>query len=133
MTTAVETDLNETIRSAVNARIEAAVLEALSGDEAIGKMVVAALQQPIEVPNSRMYSKDKVPYLSHVLANAIRDATKSVVERLLLEEQELIEAEVRKCLRRQAPELASTMVGHIVDTASRSYGVQVSLRMPSEH
>lgn len=130
MTTAsVDGDLNELIKTAVNARVEASVLEALSGDETIGKMVVAALQQVVEVPSSG-YSKAKVTFLNHLLTSTIRAATKNAVEKVLVEEQQLIEDEVRKQIRKNAPEIAAAMAGQLAETAAKGYGVSVSLRLP---
>lgn len=128
MTTEVEGDLNAVIASAVNARIEAAVAQALSGDEVMGRYVTAALQRQVEVPSRNGYGKDRVPFLSHVIEQAVRDATKRAVEKYLVEEHDALEAEVRKALRRSAPAIAEKMVGQVAEVASRGYGIQVSLR-----
>ena len=125
-------DLNNVISAAVNARVETAVLEALSGHETIGKMVVAALQQPVEVQSRNGYGKDKVPFLNHLLSSTIRAAAENAVRAVLVEEQQNIEDEVRKHIRRQAPEIAQKMAGQLVEAASKSYGINVSLRMPSD-
>ena len=130
--TPVDQDLNKVIASAVNARVEAAVAEALAGDSTIGAMVVAALQQPVEVPSRNGYGKDRVLFLNHLISSAIREAAKSAVQKVLIEEQQTIEDEVRKHIRRHAPEFAAQMAGQLVDAASKSHGVSVTLRMPSD-
>lgn len=127
-TPGLEGDLNATIVNAVNARVEAHVLKALSGDEVIGGLVTAALQRQVEVPSSTGYGKERVPFMSHVIEQAIRNATKTAVEGFIAGEQEMIQNEVRKHLRKAAPEFAEKMVGQLVKTASSGYGIQVSLR-----
>lgn len=121
-------DLNSVITSAVNARVEAAVASALAGDEVIGRYVTAALQRPVEVPSTTGYGKDRKPFLSHVIEQAVRDATKVAVQKFITEEAQTFEDEVRKHVRRAAPDFAAQMVGALVQTASTGYGIQVSLR-----
>lgn len=128
MSAAVEDDLNSVIASAVNARVEAAVAAALSGDDVMGRYVTAALQRQVEVPSRGGYGKDRVPFLSHVIESAVRDATKVAVQKFLADEHEVLELEVRKALRRSAPEIAATMVGQVAKVAGSGYGIQVSLR-----
>lgn len=128
--TDIATDLNATIASAVNARIEAAVLEALSGDEVIGRYVTAALYQPIEVGSG--YSKRKTTFLKETLDGAIRDATKAAVASILATERPLIEDEVRKALRRGVAKMAEGIASSLADNAANGYGVTVELKLPGE-
>lgn len=121
-------DLNSVIASAVNARVEAAVAAALAGDEVIGRYVSAALQRPVEVPSSKGYGKERKPFLSHIIEQAVRDATKVAVQKFIAEEAQTFEDEVRKHIRRAAPDIAAKMVGALTETAAKGYGIQVSLR-----
>ena len=102
-------DINATIATAVNARIEAEVFQALAGDEVIGKYVTAALQAPVEVNDRSGYGKDKKPYMTVVLSKAIQNATKDACTRLILEEMPAIEAEIRKSLQRNINLIAEGM------------------------
>lgn len=122
-------DLNQIIASAVNARVEGAVLAALAGDETIGAMVVAALQQQVEVPSRGGYGKDRVVFLNHLIASAIRSAAKRAVEQVMIDEAQTIEDEVRKHIKRQAPEIAQKLAGQLADAASQTYGITVELNM----
>lgn len=124
-------DLNAVITSAVNARIEAEVTAALSGDAVIGQFVAKALQARIEVDRGN-YRKEPMPYLTHVLEKAIQEATKAAVTRLLAEEVVAIEDAVRKALRRDLARIASTLTKSLSDAAARTYGVDVhlDLKMP---
>lgn len=126
-------DLNQTITSAVNARIEAALASALAGDEVMGSFVTAALQQTVEISTSDPYRKAKVPFLTSVLHKAIQDATKAAVTKMIAEEIDSIEAEVRKALRRDLGRIAGTLSKSLVDAADKTYGVSVALdlKMPS--
>lgn len=100
-------DLNATISSAVNARIEASVLAALSGDEVIGQYVAAALTQEIK---KNSFDRKGTPFLSLVVAKAIQDATRSAVEELVAAERPQIVDEVKKALRRNLPAVADRLV-----------------------
>lgn len=122
----LEKDLDETITAAVNARVEAAMLEALSGDEVLGQYVTAALQEKVE--NRRTYRTE--PYLTMVLKDAIREAAKDALKAVLVEDRERIEDEVRKAIRRDAPKIAQSMVGSLVDRAASTYGLRVELQFP---
>lgn len=124
----IESDLNLVIVNAVNARVESSVMAALSGDETIGRLVSAALQRPVEVPSPNGYGRERKPFMAHLVESAIRDATKAAVQKYLAEEHETLADEVRKHLRRAAPEIAAKMVGQLGDMAAKSYGIQVSLR-----
>ena len=129
--TDLATDLNATIRSAVQARIEASVAEALAGGELIGEMVRAALNQQIEIPSGNGYGKERVPFLRNMLWKTIQQATKDAVQRQMVEQQALIEEEVRKAIKRDAPEFAAHMVGSLVEQAKTSYGLRVEVRVPT--
>lgn len=126
----ITTDLNATIASAVNARIEAEVAKALSGDEVIGQYVAAALNQEIEV--ERSYRKTKTTWLKHTLRKAMQDSTKAVIQRVLEEELPLIEEEVRKAVKREAGAIAEGIAKSLAERGGRGYGIDVKFRMPGE-
>lgn len=123
-----EADLNSVIVAAVNARVEAAVASALAGDEVMGRYVTAALQRPVEVPSARGYGKETKPFLSHVIEAAVREAAKTAVQKFLVDEMSSFEDEIRKAVRRTAPQIAERMAGQLAERAATSYGIQVSLR-----
>lgn len=127
----VELDLNQTITSAVNARIEAQVLAAMSGDEVLGQMVASALNQPVKVTKDS-FSRDTEPYVTHLLRQVIQDATHLAVTRLVAEERDMIEEEIRKALRRDVKRISESLTNSLVDAADRGYGIKVdlSLQMP---
>lgn len=126
-------DINATIQAAVNARIEAEVFAALAGDETIGTYVAAALRQNIAVKDPDRYTTRNVPFLNHVLREAIQEATKEATRKLIAEELPTIETEVRKALRRAVPEIASTLATQLATAATKPYGVSVdlTLKMPN--
>lgn len=127
--------IDSTIAAAVNARIQAEVMQALAGDEVIGQFVASALQQPVEVKDPRRgsYATSQVPFLTAVLHKAIQDATKEAVARLITAEVATIEEAVRKALRRDITTIAKTLTDSLVVAADKTYGVNVdlTLRMPN--
>lgn len=125
----IEADLNATIANAVNARIESEVFAALAGDEVIGRYVSNALRRPVEVPKDGGYGKERVPFLSHLLEQAFREATKAAVNKVLAEEQPLIEEEVRKAVKRNAGSIAEQLSASLAEQASRGYGVSIDVKL----
>lgn len=122
---AINEDLNVVITQAVQARIEASVLEALSSDETFARFVTAALQEPIDVKGS--YGRQKTTYMAEVVGEAIKQAAKEAVARVMAEMQPQIEDEVRKALRRDLKGLAAALVGSVTDAVAKPYGVTVTL------
>jgi F0F1-type ATP synthase delta subunit len=127
--TPIDTDLNKVIVSAVNARVEAEMMKALSGDETMGKFVVSALRQNVEVKDPHTYRTTVEPFLTNVLRKAIQEATVAAVQRLIAEELPSIEDEVRKALRRDVKRIAETLTQSLADAAAKSYGVKVDLSL----
>lgn len=124
-------DLNQIMISAVQARIESEVAAAMAGDEFVGRLVTAALMQPVEVQDPRsMYGKIKVPFLTDVLNKTIQAATKNAVVRLISEQEDEIEQAVRKELKASTAEIAKQLVGSVRKATQDSYGVKVELQFP---
>lgn len=121
-------DLNDVITSAVKARVEASVLEALSGDEYFGQMIATSLSRPVEVPSQKGYGKDTIPFMSHVLESTIRQAVQDAVRRLVIEQASDIEDAVRKELKRSVSDLAKQLVGSVSSAAESAYGINVELK-----
>lgn len=126
----IEQDLNATIANAVSARVEAEVIKALAGDEIIGRYIAAALNQQVEVGGS--YNRTKVTFLQATLRSAFQEMTKRAIAKVLEQDAELIEAEVRKAVRRNATGFAEAIVGNIVERSKTAYGIQVSVKLPGE-
>lgn len=119
-------DLNEVIVSAVGARVEAQVLAALSDSDTFNVMVMAALQQPVEVPDGTSYGKKRVPYLNNVLQAAIRERTREVVAEAIQEHDEAIKVEVRKALRKSIGVMADSLVdGFVANSSGRHPSIKV--------
>jgi hypothetical protein len=129
VTTPVSGDLNQVIVSAVQARIEAEVAAALSGDEVIGKYVAAALNQPIEVGRDS-YNRRRTTYLRETIDTAVREATKAAVTQVIAEEREAIERAVRAELRDRVDGLAVQLVNSAVESVEKPYGLSVQLEYP---
>ena len=129
---AVSNDLNTVISSAVQARIETEVAAALSGSELMGQYVSAALLQPIEVQDKN-YRKRNTTYLRETIDEAIREATKAAVKRVIAEEQEQIEAQVAKELRGNIKDVAKSLAGNFAKSATSAYGFTVEVTYPGEN
>lgn len=122
-------DLNDVITSAVKARVEVSVLEALSGDQFYGQMVASALAQRIEVRNG--YDTRKTTFLAHTLESVIRESVQNAAKRLIVEQAAEIEEAVRKELRKSSADIAKQLVGSVSKAAESAYGIRVELKFPS--
>src|SRR5690606_27963440 len=125
--TDLEKDLNTTIAAAVNARVEAAVMAALSGDELIGRYVSAALTEP--VAQDTYGRKPTKTYLTTVVTEAIQEATTAAVKELVEAERPKIVEEVKKALRRNLPEVADRLVDGL---SLARYSVSVNVAEAAE-
>lgn len=125
-----EMSIDATIANAVNARIEAELMRALSGDEVIGRYVSAALQQQVEVASGRGYGKDKVVFLNHTIKTTLQRVTKAAIEKVIAEEAELIEDVVRKEIKRTAGDLAKAFTAALTDTTNRAVRLDIKLVTP---
>jgi hypothetical protein len=122
-------DLNAVITSAVQARIEAEVLAALSGDETFGKFVLAALNQQVEVPKpgGSSYDKLRVPWLQAVLSNSIQDATRQAIRKVLEVEAPKLEEAVTAELRKNIKQIAQGLVGAMTESAKSDYSFKIEV------
>ena len=122
-------DLNTVISTAVQARIETEVAAALSGSELMSQYVQAALHQPIEVQD-RNYRKRNTTYLRETIDEAMREATKAAVKRVIVEEQDKIEAEVARELRKNVKGIANQLATNMADAAGTAYGMKIEVTYP---
>lgn len=123
-------DLDATIASAVNARVEASVAAALSGDDFMGKYVTAALRQTVEVQAANGYSKDKVSLLHKVVSDSVRAAVVEAIRKHIKEDNDALERIVVDELRRQRSLIAKQLVASLTNAADKAYGIEVNLKMP---
>lgn len=131
---AVEQDLNATIAEAVKARVEAEVIRALSGDDVFASFISAALNEPVEVRKSDGYRTERIPYITKLLKEAIQQATKGAVQRIIEESMPELETEVRKALRRDLKAIAEALTGKLDQAVHNAYGfhVDVTLNYPRD-
>jgi hypothetical protein len=123
-------DVAQTIAHAMNARVEAEVMKALAGDEMIGRLVTAALMEPVQT--DRYDRRAKTPYLHVKLNEAIKGATKIALQKVVEEETPLIEEEIRKALRRNIKTMAEQLTERLGDQLKNGYGINVTLRTPND-
>lgn len=123
-------DLDATITAAVNARVEAAVLEALSGDQFIGQMVAKALNAEVEVGGT--YSRKKTTFMQATLNSTIQECVKVATAEAIAERKDEIKDAVRAALSDKIELIATSMADNMVEKASSPYGIRVEMQWPSE-
>ena len=120
----MQEDLNTTITAAVNARVEAAVLEAMTNNNTMATFVQAALTNKVSTSG---YPKDEKPLLTYLLQSAIEEQTKAVVAEQIAELKPAIAAEVHKALKKSLGVITDSLVdGFVANAAGRYPSIQVS-------
>lgn len=127
-------DLNQTIATAVQARVEAEVLKALSGDEMFASLVAASMNALVEVPDGA-YSKKRITFMEHVLQKTIQKATQAAVQAVVDEQQDRLKEMVRKGLCSKIDAIATTLVDKVVENSKSPYGwdIKVDVKFPRDN
>ena len=131
MADAVQQDINATITAAVRAQVSARVAEALSGDDLIKNMVIAAIATPITVRDPGNYRDRQTTFIDETLRTTILALTKQAVMDAVAAEKDTIEEEVRKVLKAKVKDIAKGFGDHIADVAAHGWGVRVDVTPPS--
>lgn len=118
-------DINQIIASAVNARVEAAVLEAMTNDNTMRTFVQAALNQK----SREGYGREEKTLLNRLLENAIQEQTKAVVAEEVRKSADAIRAEVRAALEQSIGVISDSLVdGFVASAESRYPSIEVNFR-----
>lgn len=120
-------DLNDIVTKAVSAKIDAAVLAALSGNDTMGRYITAALQRQIEVPDGSGYGKKREPFLHNVVSTAIQKAAVDALHGVVDEMRPQLIEQVRKELRRQLPALTEALVATGMESMKAAYRTKVAV------
>jgi hypothetical protein len=123
-------DINTVIASAVQARIEAQVAAALADSDSFTMFVTGALQQEITVREN--FRDRKTTFLAEQVREAVREATKLALKKALDDEVPKLEALVKKALKANVDQIATGLVGNLVDRAGSPYGITVQVNYPSD-
>lgn len=126
------TDLNDIITSAVQARIEAQIAAAFTADSTFETFVIQALQQEVEIPAGD-YRKKKVPFLMHLIQEAVRKAATLAVKKYMAEHTDELARAVEAELSNRTEEIAKQMVAQVSKKAGENYGVRVELAWPERY
>jgi trimethylamine:corrinoid methyltransferase-like protein len=121
----LDNDLNKTIAAAVNAKVEAGVLAALSSDDTIGRFVSAALSERVR----DNYSSREETFIGYTVREAIKAATKSACIRLVETEMPAIEEAIRKELRKRIGQISEKMAERLAEQVT-GYGLKIEFTDP---
>ena len=116
--------LNDGITSAVNAKIEGAVLEAMASNDVISAYVVAALQEP---KPDRYGTRTKETYLSDIIKDAVRKQTQAVVAEEIQKQEDVIRESVRQSLEKSIGVITDSLVsGFVENTKGNRPSIEVN-------
>jgi len=126
MTKGIDENLSNIISEAVQAKVDAAVMEALSGDEVMGKYITAALQQEV----GSNYNRNKETFLQNTIKKALQAATEVAVNNFIESETKALESLVEKELKKQSKSIAAGMVESLAEQAKSQYRMNVAITFP---
>lgn len=112
----------------IEAKVQAAIIEALGDERSLVERVVAeALTRKIE---PERYSSKKVPWIEHVCQKVIREAAEQAIQEWAASHKEVIAAEFLKQL--QSKKVASGVVKTMIDGMASVAGCKwkFSIDMP---
>lgn len=124
----ISNDLNKTIAAAVNAKVEAGVLQALSSDDVLGRFVAAALNEPVR----REYGQGDENFVGRTVREAIKKATQEAAKRAMELEMPAIEEMVRKELRKRIGDISKGIAEQVVKSTT-GYGMRIEFLLPKEY
>ena len=122
----IDENLSAIISEAVQAKVDAAVMEALSGDDVMGRYITAALQEEVKGG----YSRDKQTFLQKAIKDALQKATEVAVNNFIEGETKALESLVEKELKKQSKSIAAGMVDSLAEQAKSQYRMNVSVTFP---
>lgn len=119
-------DINNIITTAVQARVEAAVMEAMSSEGALRAIVSAALNEQVATGNG--YGP-KMPLLTALVQGTVKEQAKQVVAEEIKDMEGEIREEVRKALKKSVGVVADSLVDGFVSSAEGRYpSIEVNFR-----
>lgn len=119
-------DINSTITSAVNSRVEAAVLEAINSGDTMKNFVHAALNTKVSKSG---YSREEKPLITHLVQTTVQEQAKQVVAEEIKKAEAQIREEVRKALQESIGIISDSLVDGFVSNAQGRYpSIEVNFR-----
>ena len=115
---------NATLQPIIEAKIQAAILEALSGDTA--KMVEAIVAQSLK-QKADSYGNKTV--LQKTVETVIQDAAKSAIQAWIAEHKALIHAAVLARLRGAKPGFVDALADKVMEGLASSFYVSATIKV----
>lgn len=128
----IDDSLDAIITKGVEAKIDAAVMQALSGDEVFANYVTAALSQKVEIKTNNSYRTREVSFLHHTVTKAIQNAVQDAVVEALAEDTLRIQEVVRKKVKASSDHIAEQFARNLADKAGNAYGFRLEMKWPGE-
>lgn len=113
----LENDLNQTITAAVQARVTADVVAALSSDEALGAMVTAALQELVSTGDWNR----REPLITSLLKKTVAEVAKATILEEIKTFEPMIRSEVKAALAKSLGVITDSLVDGFVDNVTGTY------------
>lgn len=122
-------ELDKTISSAVNAKIEAEVFKAMTSDDVIGQYVAAALNEKVADPDNRYGSKQTLINVS--MKKAIKKMTEQVIADEVNKQVDAIREEVEKALKASIGVISDSLVtGFVANVQGGRPNIEVNFKDP---
>lgn len=119
-------DINSTITTAVNSRVEAAVLEAINNGDTMKNFVHAALNTTVKTGG---YGREEKPLITHLVQTTVQEQAKQVVGEEIVKAEDQIREEVRKALQESIGVISDSLVdGFVANAQGRYPSIEVNFR-----
>ncbi len=120
----------EVVQPIIEAKVNAAVCEALGGtQEIVSSVITRVLNQKVDHTDgkpSRGYSSD-ITYVEWLCTKAIRDAATEAVKRYINSANDKLVAEVEKALQKKSKGFAVNLVKSLIDATESSWRMKVDV------
>lgn len=125
---------NDVIQPIVEAKVAAAVTEALGGyDRLIEVAVNQVLNMKVDPNGSPSRYSDALPWFKYVMTDCVKRSARAAIEEYFKEHEELIKkaitAELGKKNSPLVKQLVATLIGSVVNSESLRYRMNVSVNI----
>lgn len=122
----ISSDLDKTITSAVNARVESEILATMANSDIMRTFVTSALDTKVKTGG---YSSEEKTLLTHLLETSVQQQAKAVVAEEIVKLEPVIREQVREALAKSVNVIADSLVSGFVENATGRYpSIEVNFR-----
>lgn len=118
----------EVVKPIVEAKIQAAILSALSSEkDIIESAVEKILNVKVDSDGKTSTYSSSIPYLQWLTNNAIQSAAKAALQQYVEDQKPKIQAALKKAISMRIDDVCAQMMSCLIETTRDSYAVNVGV------